>query len=214
MSFFKYSLLGDFKRRLQLEHNRYAWHKRNRHNDTTPKNLFNINCVEVGNYTYGYLFVMSSGNDAKLKIGSFVSIATDVKFLLRGEHALNTISTFPIQVKVLGEGEDESFAKGDIVVDDDVWIGQNALILSGVHIGQGAVIAAGSVVTKDVEPYAIVAGNPARVIKKRFSNEIINELLKIDFSSMTKEELKKRQYLVDEEIKSKEQLDIWKKGDE
>lgn len=206
MSFLKYSLLGDIKRRLQLEHLRLQWHKRNKHNDTTLKNLFNIDCVEVGNYTYGYLFVMSSGNDAKLKIGNFVSIATDVKFLLRGEHALNTISTFPIRVKVLCEGEDESFAKGDIVVDDDVWIGQNALVLSGVHIGQGAVIAAGSVVTKDVEPYTIVAGNPARVIKKRFSDEIINELLKIDFSSISKVEWAKHKELLDKKITDKEQL--------
>ena len=206
MSFLKYSLIGDIKRRLQLEYLRLQWYKRNKNNDTTLKNIFNIDCVEVGNYTYGYLYVMSSGNDAKLRIGNYVSIATDVKFLLRGEHALNTISTFPIQVKVLCEGEDESFAKGDIVVDDDVWIGQNAIILSGVHIGQGAVIAAGSVVTKDVEPYAIVGGNPARVIKKRFNEEIINELLKIDFSSISKAGWAQHKELLDKVITDKEQL--------
>ena len=84
-----------------------------------------------------------------------------------------------------------SLSKGDIKVDDDVWIGYGATILSGVHIGQGVVVAAGSVVTRDVPPYAIVGGVPANVIKYRFSSDLIEELLMIDYSKLTKEEIKK-----------------------
>ena len=73
------------------------------------------------------------------------------------------------------------------MLEDDVWIGNNAMILSGVTIGQGAVVAGGAVVTKDVEPYAIVAGNPAKVIKYRFEPEIIEKLKEFDFSKLTKE---------------------------
>ncbi|MGN9105593.1 DapH/DapD/GlmU-related protein [Oliverpabstia intestinalis] len=87
--------------------------------------------------------------------------------------------------------EVESFAKGDIRVDDDVWIGYGASIMSGVHIGQGAVVAAGAVVTKDVPPYAIVGGVPAKVIKYRFEPEMIEELLKVDYSELTKEDIEK-----------------------
>ena len=71
---------------------------------------------------------------------------------------------------------------GDIVVGDDVWVGQRAIIMSGVNIGQGAVIGAGAIVTKNVPPYAIVGGIPAKVIRYRFSEELIQELLKIDYS--------------------------------
>ncbi|NLK24601.1 MAG: CatB-related O-acetyltransferase [Clostridiales bacterium] len=84
----------------------------------------------------------------------------------------------------------DAISKGDIIVRDDVWIGQRAIILSNVNIGQGAVIAAGSVVTKDVPPYAIVGGVPAKVIKYRFSPEMIKELLKIDYSKLTDEMIK------------------------
>lgn len=84
----------------------------------------------------------------------------------------------------------EEFSKGNIEADDDVWIGYGATIMSGVHIGQGAVVAAGAVVTKDVPPYAIVGGVPAKVIKYRFSEIMIEELLKIDFSKLTEEAIK------------------------
>ena len=112
-------------------------------------------------------------------IGSYCSIAEGVKFLLGGEHQINSISTYPFKVKVFGY-KLEAGTKGSIIIKDDVWIGANAIICSGVTIGQGAIIAAGSVVTKDVEPYAIVGGNPAKVIKYRFDEEIRKKMLGID----------------------------------
>ena len=84
----------------------------------------------------------------------------------------------------------ERFSKGNIEVDDDVWIGYGATIMSGAHIGQGAVVAAGAVVTKDVAPYAIVGGVPVKIIKYRFPEAMIEELLKIDYSKLTEEAIK------------------------
>ena len=82
-------------------------------------------------------------------------------------------------MRLFGE-EREAGSKGNIVIKDDVWIGQNAIICSGVTVGQGAVVAAGAIVTKNVEPYAIVAGNPAKVIKYRFEKELRESLINID----------------------------------
>ena len=103
--------------------------------------------------------------------------------------------------------EQEGTSKGNITVDDDVWIGFRSTILSGVHIGQGAVIAAGSVVTKDVPPYAIVGGVPAKVIKYRFPSNIINELLKIDYKKMTEDMIKEHINELYNELESIEQLE-------
>ena len=101
---------------------------------------------------------------------------------MSGEHSITGIMTYPLidDVKI------NSRSKGDIIVADDVWIGYGATIMSGVHIGQGAVVAADAVVTKDVPPYAIVGGVPAKVIKYRFEPEMIEELLKVDYSKLTK----------------------------
>lgn len=84
---------------------------------------------------------------------------------------MSGVSTYPFKRKLFHGGE-EAVSKGDIIVGDDVWVGYGATILSGVHIGQGAVIAAGAVVNKDVPPYAIVGGIPAKVIKYRFSESV------------------------------------------
>ena len=130
--------------------------------------------------------------DEKPIIGNYFSIAPGVQFLLGGEHNLDTVSTYPFKVKVFGE-EREAGSKGDIVVKDDVWIGQNAIICSGVTIGQGAVVAAGAVVTKNVEPYAIVGGNPAKFIKWRLDESLRKKLENIDvaelFDKFTKDDL-------------------------
>ena len=168
------------------------WRKHNKHNGTYPITLFDENTVNVGNMTYGELYVLKYGKQGKLSIGNFCSIAPQVAFILSADHYTNHISSFPFKVKMLGAVELESISKGDIIVEDDGWIGFGATILSGVTIGQGAVIAAGSVVTKDVPPYAIVGGVPAKVIKYRFPEKMIKELLKIDYGKLTNEMIKKQ----------------------
>lgn len=160
------------------------WRKFNPNNDTFPVNIFDLEKVKVGNYTYGPIN-LENETDSQLKIGNFCSLATGVVFLLGLDHPTKNISTYPFKVKIAGKAvEEEAISKGDIVLEDDVWIGYRALIMSGVHIGQGAVVAAGAVVTRDVPPYAIVGGVPAKVIKYRFSQEIINDLLKVDYSKL------------------------------
>ena len=118
----------------------------------------------------------------KLIIGKFCQIAAGVEFVMNGaNHQMNAVTTFPFFTL---EGwnmeppaiEDLPF-KGDTIIGNDVWIGQNAVILPGVHIGDGAIIGASSVVGCDVAPYTIVIGNPAKVLRKRFDDELINLLL-------------------------------------
>ncbi|MGN9136261.1 CatB-related O-acetyltransferase [Clostridium sp. HCP1S3_B4] len=167
------------------------WRSINNHNSTFPTCQFNIECVNVGKETYGPLYVLTFNKNQMLTIGNYCSIAPEVCFLLSADHATNCISTFPFKVKILHSEKFEGQSKGDILVHDDVWIGYRAIILSGVEIGQGAIIAAGSVVTKNVPPYAIVAGVPAKVIRYRFSKDICNELLKMDYNNITKKWLDK-----------------------
>lgn len=157
-----------------------AFRERNTHNFAEVGFICNSSKIEVGKKTYGIInLIDSSYDETKLIIGSYCSIGPDVRFLLGGEHNLDTISTYPFKVNVLGEAK-ESKSKGNIVLHDDVWIGTNAIICSGVEIGQGAVVAAGSVVTKNVPPYSVVGGNPAKVIKYRFSDDLIKKLLTVD----------------------------------
>lgn len=160
------------------------YRKLNSHNFTQIMNYCDLSKVVVGKKTYGEIHVTDfSPADTKLYIGSYCSIAPNVRFLLGGEHQLYSISTYPFKVLTFGESR-EAGSKGDIVVKDDVWIGDGAIICSGVNIGQGAVIAAGAVVTKDVEPYAIVGGNPAKLIKYRFSKELIDELKNMNITDL------------------------------
>lgn len=119
----------------------------------------------------------------KLIIGKFCQIAAGVEFIMNGaNHQMNAVSTFPFYI--LGwEAQAPKPAdlplRGDTIIGNDVWIGQNAVILPGVQIGDGAIIGANSVVGSDVTPYAVVVGNPARLIKKRFDEELIAMLLKL-----------------------------------
>ena len=166
---------------------RRKWVKKNKDNDTIPNNIFDENVVHVGEYSYGELNIVSFDNKTKLIIGKYVSIAQNVKFLLDVEHHTDCLMTYPFKVKILLEKEPETFSKGNIIVDDDVWIGYGATIMSGVHIGQGAVIAAGAIVTKDIPPYAIVGGVPAKIIKYRFDNKILKELTNFKINSIRKE---------------------------
>lgn len=177
----------EFRKWIELQKVKSKWKKRNQHNYTEAGKLFDISRVYVGEMTYGTLNVYTfNGDSSKLTIGRFCSIAENVSFIVGGEHNINTISSYPFKQRILDTGID-SFGKGDIVVEDDVWFGFGSMILSGVHIGQGAVIAAGALVTEDVPPYAIVGGVPAKVIKYRFEPDIIDELLKVDYGRLTKE---------------------------
>lgn len=167
--------------------NRVLWRKYNKHNLTHNVNGFHINSVSVGNMTYGNLYVITCGDDVKLEIGNFCSIAGGTKFILQGDHYRNHVSSYPYKVQVTHESPYEAISKGNIVLEDDVWIGESAIILSGVHIGQGAVVAAGALVTKDVPPYAIVGGVPAKIIKYRFPEDVRNELKLLDYSKLSRE---------------------------
>ena len=187
----KRSLLMDVLNAVKLNKFRRKLFKKYPDNDIVAVNIFDLDRFEIGKYSYGELNVVSFNSQSSLKIGNYVSIAQKVNFLLDVEHYLNHVSTFPFKVKSLKMQKDEAFSKGDIVIDDDVWIGYGATVMSGVHIGQGAVIAAGAVVTKDVPPYAVVGGVPAKVIKYRFNEETVNELLKIDFSRIDKDFIEK-----------------------
>jgi virginiamycin A acetyltransferase len=183
------------------------WAKQNKHNFTTiGKNLFDQRKVSIGKGTYGklniYQFDKTSGN---LQLGMYCSIAPEVDFILDGEHAYNTLSTYPFKSRYLNK-YDETNTKGDIIVEDDVWIGIHAIILSGVHIGRGAIIAAGAVVTNDIPPYAIVGGVPAKLIKYRFDHDLINSLLKIDYSKLTNKIILEHMNDLYKKVHSSEQL--------
>lgn len=132
------------------------------------------------NVLYHYPFVGD-----KLIIGKFCALATGVKFIMNGaNHQMSGFSTYPFNIfgsgweRVTPKPEELPF-KGDTVIGNDVWIGYEAVIMPGVKIGDGAIVAAKSVVVKDVPPYAVVGGNPASLLRQRFPDEIINALLEI-----------------------------------
>ena len=146
---------------------------------------------ETNNVLYQYPI-----NGDKLKIGKFCSIACGTKFLFNSaNHALDSLSTYPfplffeewnLEKEKVTDAWDN---RGDIVIGNDVWIGYEAVILSGVTIGDGAIIGTRAVVTKDVPPYTIVGGVPAKPIRKRFDEKMIKELLKIKWWDWTKEKI-------------------------
>ena len=151
--------------------------------------------VSIGDYTYVNFKVNSYNSDVKsrLVIGKFCSIAVGVVFTLGGEHRSDFATTYPFNrlLKSFNYITGTPTSKGDIIVGNDVWIGENAHIMSGVTIGDGAIVGSEALVTKDVPPYAIVGGNPAKVIKYRFDQYTINELLKIKWWDFDEEELVK-----------------------
>jgi len=135
--------------------------------------------IIVGDYTYGVPKVLTWKGASNLRVGKFCSISDEVEILLGGEHWHNFITSFPLHHFLCGNALKPANTKGDVVIGNDVWIGRGVTILSGVTIGDGAVIGARAVVAKNVLPYAVVVGNPARHIKFRFTDEQIVELLKI-----------------------------------
>ena len=205
-------IINYLKWRLLERKKKKEWRAKNKHNDTVLKSWIDYNRVVIGQGTYGDISILSDDKDSKLIIGNYCSIAENVKFLLGVEHRLNCISTFPFKSKMLNKTM-EGISKGNIVIEDDVWIGYGAMIMSGVHIGQGAVIAAGSVVTKDVLPYAIVGGSPAKIIRFRFESEVIEELLNVDYSKITKEMVKEHLDELYTNLENIKQLDWLPKRD-
>lgn len=138
---------------------------------------------EVGRYTYGHDAIRVEWSDrGKLYIGSFCSISRGLTVLLGGDHRTEWITTYPFGHIHRGTfglfgGEGHPMTRGDVIIGNDVWIGSDVTIMSGVRIGDGAVVGANSHVVKDVHPYCVVGGNPAKVIRKRFSDAQISDLL-------------------------------------
>lgn len=162
------------------------WKLVNKHNGTFALNKFDIKKVHVGKYTYGPIEVYSDDKSVSLEIGSFCSMGKGTVFLLGEEHPIDCISTYPFNARIYNHITNQNKSKGNIVIADDVWIGQKAMVLSGVTIGQGAVVAAGAVVTRDVPPYAIVGGIPAKIIRYRFPKDIISKLITLDYRLFNK----------------------------
>ncbi len=139
--------------------------------------------VTVGRHCYGIPSVqVFPGNHSRLVIGNYVSIAEEVSILLGGDHPTQWVSTHPLRIRFGLEGAYEDgtpSSKGDVRIGSDVWMAHRVTILSGISIGDGAIIAAGSVVTKDVPPYAIVGGVPGTVIRYRFDAPTVSALLAI-----------------------------------
>ena len=191
LRFFESFSYKNIKKRFRYKRFIKIWHRKNFDNDTKlVKNNSCIYNVAVGKASYGLIDAFfASDFPSILIIGNYVSIANGVVFLPCTEHDYKNLSTYPFKVYNYIE-KYEAKAKGSIIVEDDVWIGARAIILSGVRIGQGAVIAAGSVVTKDVEPYSIVGGNPAKFIKYRFEPDMIEKLKRINIGMLTKDYIK------------------------
>ena len=158
------------------------------------KNIINNPQIIVGDYTYyddpadvhnfeknvQYLFEFLGD---KLIIGKFCQIATGARFIMNGatNHPLTGISTYPFKVfgKSWSNAPIKHETRGDTVIGNDVWIGNSVTIMNGIKIGHGAAIGAHALVTKDVEPYTIVGGNPAKIIRKRFDDDKIEFLLNL-----------------------------------
>lgn len=138
--------------------------------------------VSVGRFTYGNPEFLLWGDSERIHIGSFCSIANEVVISGGGEHRTDWVTTFPMRIAFgdpLAGKDGHPASKGETKIGNDVWIATRAMVLSGVNIGDGAVIGAGAVVASDVPPYAIVAGNPAKIIRYRFEPNEIKRLLEL-----------------------------------
>ncbi len=170
------------------------------------RNIITRSNIVVGEYTYyddpdgaenfeKHVTHHYDFNGDKLIIGKFCAIARGIEFIMNGaNHRMCSVTTYPFNImgggweKCTPKPEDLPL-KGDTIVGNDVWIGQNVTVLPGVHIGDGAIIGANSVVTKDVPPYAIVGGNPAKLLRKRFDDETIDFLLKLKWWDWSAEKI-------------------------
>lgn len=152
--------------------------------------------LTIGEGTYGrnnLIIDIYKGSEAKVIIGKYCSISKHVRLITGGIHPMNWVSTFPFRAKLNLKDkytDGMPYTKGDIMIGNDVWLGTDIIIMSGVKVGHGSIITAGSIVTKDVEPYAIVGGVPANTLKYRFTQEQIQQLLKMAWWDWDKEKIK------------------------
>lgn len=157
------------------------------YNSIEIRSLLKRGLLEVGKHTYDIKNIKIHnyfGSINKVSIGNYCSIGPNLTLITGGYHPINWVSTYPFRVKWdLQEKfrDGMPYSKGSIVIENDVWIGTGVTILSGVKICNGSVIASGAMVTKDVPPYAIVGGNPAKIISYRFEKDAIEKLLKINW---------------------------------
>jgi acetyltransferase-like isoleucine patch superfamily enzyme len=160
----------------------------------TIRHLKEQNLLSVGVGTYGKPRIYFWDDKTRLTIGNYCSIAADVTIILGGNHRLDWVTTFPFtefsQVWSAASGiSGHPSTKGDIEIGHDVWIGNGVTVLSGVKIGNGAVIGAGSVISQDIPPYAVAAGNPAKVLRFRFDRETIDYLDNLAWWDWDKEKI-------------------------
>jgi acetyltransferase-like isoleucine patch superfamily enzyme len=159
---------------------------------TYTRDVKELRRFAIGEYSYGVPLVLAKGAPPEaLQIGRFCSFADGVRVLLNVEHRVDWITTYPFPV-VWDEAKKlpgHPTSKGHVAIGNDVWIGMGATIMSGVTIGDGAVIGAYSVIAKDVAAYSIVAGNPARKIRMRFSDAEIEVLRRIKWWNWSREQI-------------------------
>jgi acetyltransferase-like isoleucine patch superfamily enzyme len=160
---------------------------KNQHKTNNPEDF-----IDIGDYTIGHPHIWYWGDKYKLKIGKFCSLAVGATILLGGEHHSEWISAYIFNKMLEGPDDIEGVtSRGDVIIGNDVWVGNDAKILSGVKIGDGCVIGANSLVTRDMPDYTVVAGVPAKVIKKRFSDEMIRQLKEMAWWDWTEWEIYK-----------------------
>ncbi len=143
-----------------------------------------VHDFEIGDYSQGDPIIRFY-NKSRLKVGKYCSIAASATFVLGGRHRTDTVTSHTLQPPAHGHGPPQ----GDIVLGSDVWIAADALILSGVTIGDGAVVGAGAVVLNDVPPYGLAFGNPARIFGKRFSDDLVAELISLRWWDLDEEQI-------------------------
>ena len=157
------------------------------------RQLSKLKGVSIGNKTYGFTpesaFLVSE--ETPLRIGAYCSIAKEAMFLCRAHHQYDVPTTYPMRAPILTDAE-----KRGITIGNDVWIGLRAIIMSGVTVGDGAIIGTAAIVTRDVPPYAIVVGSPAKVLKYRFDSETIERLASIRWWHWPDEKVKQEAELL------------------